>query len=249
VGHLFRKTSITTAKLGRNQYSVRVLLRLCIQIVGAVLIFLFIFGPPSELSTVLGLTTAGLTVVLQDFIISFCGWFVLMGKHGIRVHDWVEIDGIAGEVVDIGMFRTALLETGNWTDKGHPTGRRITFPNSFAIKGQYFNFTTSGQWMWDELTVTVPAAEAYGTVELIHKVVMEETDAESLLAEDEWKRSGRKNGLSQISAQASVNMRPAPGGIDIVTRYVTRASERSKVRSILCQRVLELIHQPPEQVA
>ena len=79
-----------------------------------------------------------------------------MGKNGIRVGDWVEINGVGGEVVEIGLFRTAMLETGNWTDKGHPTGRRVTFINSFAIKGQYFNFSTTGQWMWDEIEVTFP---------------------------------------------------------------------------------------------
>jgi hypothetical protein len=105
------------------------------------------------------LTTAGLTLVLQDFIIAFFGWFVLMGKHGIRVGDWVEINGVGGEVTEIGLFRTTLLETGNWTDKGHPTGRRITILNSFAIRGQYFNFSTAGQWMWDEISVSLPPSD------------------------------------------------------------------------------------------
>ncbi len=101
----------------------------------------------------------GLTVVFQDFILAFFGWFVLMGRNGIRVGDWVEINGVGGEVVEIGLFRTALLETGNWTDKGHPTGRRVTFINNFAITGQYFNFSTAGQWMWDEIGVNVPSGE------------------------------------------------------------------------------------------
>ena len=229
----------------RRMYSVRLISRLSIQVITAVLILFVLFGTPREMPTILGLTTAGLTVVLQDFIISFCGWFVLMGKNGIRVGDWVEINGVGGEVVSIGLFRTSLLETGNWTDRGHPTGRRVAFSNSFAIKGQYFNFSTSGQWMWDEITVTVPNSdEAYATVELIHKAVLEETDKESTLAEDEWKRLGRSNSLSQFSAAAAVNMRPSPGGIDIVVRYVTRAASRYKVRNSIYQRVIELLHKP-----
>jgi small-conductance mechanosensitive channel len=193
--------------------------------------------------TIVGLTTAGLTVVLQDFIISFCGWFILMGKNGIRVGDWVEINGVGGEVVNIGVFRTSLLETGNWTDHGHPTGRRVAFTNSFAIKGQYFNFTTTGQWMWDEITVTVPnSQDAYGTIELIHKAVLEQTAQESHVAEEEWMRLGRDSGLSHFSATASVNMRPSVGGIDILVRYVTRASTRYEIRNLIYQRVIELLH-------
>jgi small-conductance mechanosensitive channel len=227
--------------LDRRFYTYRLLSRLTIQFVAAAIIALIVFGTPSEMPTIVGLTTAGLTVVLQDFIISFCGWFVLMGKNGIRVGDWVEINGVGGEVADIGVFRTSLLETGNWTDHGHPTGRRVAFSNSFAIKGQYFNFTTTGQWMWDEVTVTVPHSEdAYATVELIHKAVLEETLEESKKADEEWKRIG----LSQSGTEAAVNMRPGAGGIDVVVRYVTRAYRRYEMRNRVYERLIELLHKP-----
>src|SRR6266705_3463383 len=113
--------------------------RVALQIVALLFILLVILGPPGQLGTFLGLAGAGLTVALKDFIVGFIGWFVLMGKNGIRLGDWVEINGVTGEVVEIGPFHTVLLETGNWTDSGHPTGRRVTFTNSFAIEGHYFN--------------------------------------------------------------------------------------------------------------
>ena len=93
---------------------------------------------------------------MKDFIVGFFGWFVLMGKDGIRAGDWVEINGVGGEVLKVGFLHTVLLETGNWTDAGHPTGRKVSFVNSFAIEGHYFNFSTSGQWLWDEIEVQVP---------------------------------------------------------------------------------------------
>src|SRR5947207_16012159 len=82
-----------------------------------------------------------------------------MGKNGIRLGDWVEINGVTGEVVELNMFHTVLLETGNWNESGHPTGRRVTFSNSFAIEGHYFNFSTAGQWLWDELKLTIPPGQ------------------------------------------------------------------------------------------
>ena len=120
------------------------------------MILLVLIGVPGQLGTMIGLAGAGLTVALKDFIVAFIGWFVLMGRNGMRLGDWVEINGVSGEVIELGMFHTVLLETGNWTDAGHPTGRRVTFTNSFAIEGHYFNFSTSGQWLWDELSVMVP---------------------------------------------------------------------------------------------
>jgi small-conductance mechanosensitive channel len=215
-----------------------------IQLVTLLLVLLVIFGAPKQVPTILGLATAGLTVVFQDFILAFFGWFVLMGKDGIRVGDWVEINGVGGEVVEIGLFRTVLLETGNWTDKGHPTGRRVTFINNFAVSGQYFNFSTAGQWMWDEISVNVPpGAGSQKTIEAIEHVVFAETQADAKLAELEWKDATRVRGLSQFSAAPSVDLRPASAGIDVLVRYVTRAGNRFEMRNKLYGAVLALLRQ------
>jgi small-conductance mechanosensitive channel len=236
----------------RRLHTLRTIVILGIQIVTLALVLLFIFGAPSQTPTILGLGAAGLTVVFQDFILAFFGWFILMGKNGIRVGDWVEINGVGGEVVEIGLFRTALLETGNWTDKGHPTGRRVTFINNFAITGQYFNFSTTGQWMWDEITVNIPpGADTYKTIDAIHDAVIKETQNDASLAEREWQSSTRQNGLSQFKAAPSVDMRPASSGVDIVVRYVTRAGDRFDMRNRLYQSVIDLLHKQsglsPEQ--
>jgi small-conductance mechanosensitive channel len=231
----------------RRLHTLRTIATLAIQLVTFGLVLLVIFGTPNQVPTILGLGAAGLTVVFQDFILAFFGWFILMGKNGIRVGDWVEINGVGGEVVEIGLFRTALLETGNWTDKGHPTGRRVTFINNFAITGQYFNFSTSGQWMWDEITVNIPPAlDSSKTIEAIHNTVLKETEKDAALAEQEWQKTTGQNGLSQFKATPSVDMRPAASGVDIVVRYVIRAGDRFETRNRLYQSVIDLLHKPDE---
>jgi small-conductance mechanosensitive channel len=226
----------------RQMQTLRSVLQLGIQVVGGLLILLVIFGWPQQVSTVLGLATAGLTIAMQDFILAFFGWFALIGKNGIRVGDWVEIDGVSGEVTEIGLMSTTLLETGDLAERGHPTGRRITFLNSFAIRGKYFNFSTTGQWMWDEITVSIPASdETQEMVERIRKAVEKETEKSAAVAEQEWKRGARGDGLSRFSANPVVNLRPSSSGIDLRVRYVTRASERFVVRNRLYQHVIDLL--------
>lgn len=229
----------------RRKHTLRTILRLSVQLVGLACVLLVTFGIPSQISTILGLTTAGLTVALQSYILAFFGWFILMGTSGIRVGDYVQINGVAGEVVEITLFRTTILETSNWAEKGHPTGRRATFINNFAITGQFFNFSTVGQWMWDEISVSIPAsAESYAKVALLQKAVDEETGQDSQLAEEEWKRLPRKNGMSHANASALVNLRPVGAGVDVLIRYVTRAADRLTVRNRLYERVIEVLHKP-----
>jgi len=218
-----------------------------VRVVALLFILLVIFGPPGQLGTFLGLATAGLTVGLKDFIVGFIGWFVLMGKNGIRLGDWVEINGVTGEVTEIGPFHTVLLETGNWTDSGHPTGRRVTFTNSFAIEGHYFNFSTTGQWLWDELTVVLPAGkENYSIVEAIRKKVEEETRESGQQAEREWRHATNSREMSGFSAKPAISVKPVLGGVEVSVRYITRAHERFLLRAKLNQAAVQLLGGPQE---
>jgi len=216
---------------------------LAVQVVGALAILFIIFGAPQQTSTILGLSTAALTIALQDFVVAFFGWFVLMGKRGMRVGDTVEINGVGGEVTEIGLMSTTLLETGPLSARGYPTGRRISFTNSFAIRGQYFNFSTAGQWMLDQFEVTIPASdETHVLVEEILKAAEEETTANAKLAEQEWKRAGKSDRLRDLGASPSVNLRPSGTNFEVEVRYVTRANEREGTRNRLYRRVIDVLH-------
>ena len=217
------------------------------QLIGALLILIVIFGTPRQIPTVIGLATAGLTVVLKDFIVAFFGWFILMGKNGVRVGDWVEINGVGGEVVEVGLLRTTLLETGNWSESGRPTGRRVAFMNSYAIEDHYFNFSTAGQWLWEELHITLPSGkDPYALRDAIRAAVEEITREDIDLATREWRRLSQLHGsLSTLSAQPAVELRPT-GGLEIVIRYITRAQDRFEMRSRLNQRLLAILHAPSQ---
>lgn len=240
-----RRIMATRALDNRRTQTLQSILQMAVQAVGIVLILIVIFGPPRETPTILGLTTAALTIALQDFIIAFLGWFVLIGRNGIHVGDWVEINGVGGEVIDVRLFNTTLLETGTLAERGLPTGRRITFMNGFAIRGKYFNFSTSGQWMWDEITLSLPASDnVQELLERIHEAVETETQKNASQAELEWKRGAHGSSLSRFSATAVENLRPSGSGIDVLVRYITRASDRFEQRNRLYQKLLEVMRQP-----
>ncbi|HTS25683.1 MAG TPA: mechanosensitive ion channel family protein [Bryobacteraceae bacterium] len=229
----------------RRAHQIRVISRITLQVAAVLAILLIVFGPPTQISTLIGLITAGLTVVMKDFIVAFFGWFTLMGKNGLSVGDWVEIEGVSGTVIEIGLLKTVLLELGNWTETGHPTGRRVAFSNSFAMEGHYFNFSTSGQWLWDELVVTLPVSgDPYGTTDQIRRMVERETQADAAEAAKDWHRATYQHAAGDFSAGPAVNLRPGINGLEVVVRYITRAPQRNAVKSKLFQEIVDLLHKP-----
>jgi small-conductance mechanosensitive channel len=228
----------------RGEHALQTVTRFVTVAIAVVLVLFVVFGSPSQLATVLALAGAGLTVALKDFLVGFFGWFVLIGKNGIRLGDWVEINGIGGEVLEVGLLHTVLLETGNWSDAGHPTGRKVSFVNSFAIEGHYFNFSTTGQWLWDELQILIPqGADPYPVAEAIQRIVEEDTAANAKLAEEEWQRVVPGQAQRSFSAKPAMSVRPTNLGVNVVVRYITRAQERHEVRARLYRAVVELLHQ------
>ena len=238
VDHLAKRISLDRRKMATT----RLLGHFVVQGLGILFIGFVLIGPPSNLSTVIALAGAGLTVALKDFIVAFFGWFVLMGKNGIRVGDWVEINGIGGEVAEIGLLRTVLLETGNWADSGHPTGRRVTFVNSFAIEGHYFNFSTSGQWLWDTLEINIPSGtDPYFLTDSLLALVKKQSEENTREAEKEWRRATHDH-MQAFTAEPALSLRPSQQGTTVIVRYITRANERYATRTQLYQQVVEMLH-------
>jgi small-conductance mechanosensitive channel len=244
----------------RQTQTLRTILEVGLQVIGVIVIILVIFGPPHQTATILGLITAALAIALQDYILAFLGWFSLAGKNGIRVGDMVEINGVCGEVIEIGLMSTTLLETTGLKEKGEPTGRRISFLNSFAIKGTCFNFSSEGQWLWDEITISVPASEyIYAIAASVEQIARQETTESARLAEQEWNHNLPSTSLNRVSAAPIVLLRPSTPFVDVATsidiqiRFVTRAVGRYAVRDRLYQHVIQMLQEqkridmpPPE---
>jgi small-conductance mechanosensitive channel len=116
----------------------------------------------SSFATFAGLLTAGLAVAMQSVLVSVVGYFILIGKYGLRVGDRVQIGGVTGEVIDLGLIRMHLLELTSQEPLG-PTGRVVAFANSivFQSSGGLFRQIPGVNFTWRELTLSLPAGSDY----------------------------------------------------------------------------------------
>ena len=121
----------------------------------------------------------------------------------------------------------------------------MAFSNSFALEGHYFNFSTSNQWLWDELQLPLPATgDPYAMTRQIREIVERETEADAARAAKEWERVTRQYGAQEFTAAPAVNLRPSASGLDAVARYITRAPRRNLVRAELYKALVDLLHKP-----
>ena len=122
----------------------------------AVLALLWLWiGALRQAATFLGLFAAGVAIALGDLLRNIAGWFYLLLRRPWRVDDRIEVDGVAGDVIDIRVFRTTLLEIGNWVDADQSTGRIVHVPNGKALTTTVYNFTEGFGFIWHEVVLRV----------------------------------------------------------------------------------------------
>jgi small-conductance mechanosensitive channel len=129
----------------------------------AVVTGFFFAGALGRVATFAGLLTAGVALALQGVLLSMAGYFFLIGKYGVRVGDRVQISGVTGRVVDIGMVRLHVMELAGGET---PTGRLVAFANSIVFQpaAGLFKQIPGTNFVWHEVTVTLPPGSDYAAI-------------------------------------------------------------------------------------
>jgi small-conductance mechanosensitive channel len=118
-----------------------------------------------SIATFAGLLTAGIALALQNVIQSVVGYFFLIGRYGIRAGDRVQIGGVSGDVIDVGLVRIHLMEMGG-AAADTPTGRVVAFSNSIVFQPTpgLFKKIPGTNFAWHEITLSLPADANFTTV-------------------------------------------------------------------------------------
>lgn len=109
----------------------------------------------SNVMVALGVAGAGIAFALQEVIVSVAGWFALSFGRFYTIGDRVQLGGIQGDVIDIGVLRTTLMEIGDWVKGGQYNGRIVRIANSYIFKEPVFNYSADFPFIWDEIAVPI----------------------------------------------------------------------------------------------
>ncbi len=166
-GEAWRRAILRYIQETRRRYQFLLLGKILIWLTVGVIIALTFTTELGSVATFAGLLTAGVAVAMQSVILSVAGYFFLIGKYGIRVGDRVQISGVTGEVVDIGLVRLHLLELGSGGTDAQPSGRVVAFANSvvFQPSSGVFKQISGASFVWHEVNLTFSPESNYRLVQ------------------------------------------------------------------------------------
>jgi len=186
-----------------------------------------------------GILAAGVAVALQDVFKNFAGSLIIFITGTYHVGDRIEINSKIGDVVDIGIFYTTLLETNEWINGDQATGRLSIIPNSLVLSGVVNNYTRDHPYIWDEIGIPITYDSDWkGALRIIEKVIDAETKEITIKSETSVSKLSDKYYLPQKSTEPTVFVTLTDNWVNMNIRYITEVRQRRIVRDKLSRILL-----------
>ena len=195
-----------------------------------------------RLSFAFGVAGAGVAVALQDVLASIAGAFSIGFSKLYALGDRVQIGDTRGDVIDIGLLRTTLLETGNWVSRDLYNGRIVRIPNSTVLKGSVFNYSQGFHFIWDEIKVLLTTtSDCQFAREMLLRVAKEAIGEYLLEAQTSWKAMSDNYRSANPPLDPTVSLAVIGGSLEFTVSYVVDYTKRVAMQDQLFTRVVEEI--------
>jgi small-conductance mechanosensitive channel len=195
-----------------------------------------------RLSFALGIAGAGLAVALQDVVASVAGAFAIAFSALYAVGDRVQIGDTRGDVIDVGLLRTTLMETGNWVGSDRYNGRIARIPNSSVLKGPVFNYSQGFQFVWDEIKVVLSATSDWQLARETFLRLANQAVGEYLVeAQRSWQEISDNYQSANPPLEPSVTLIVNGGSFEFTISYVVGYTRRTAMKDELFTRIVEQV--------
>ena len=193
-----------------------------------------------QLTVVFGVVGAGIAFALQEVIASFAGWLAISSGQFYKPGDRVQLGGIMGDVIDISILRTTVMEIGAWVKADQYNGRIVRIANSFVFKEPVFNYSADFAFVWDEITISVKYGSDHRLArQLLQQVATEVVGEYVPQAQAEWKNLVRKYLIEDARIDPLVTLVTNDNWIEFTLRYVVDYKARRIKKDQLFTRILD----------
>jgi len=193
-----------------------------------------------SLTTIIGLTGAGLAVALHQVILNVIGWLFIVIVKPFEVGHRIEWGSVKGDVIDVRVFHTVLLEIGNWVDADQSTGRIVHCPNGSIFNQPLHNYSEGFEFIWNEIRILVTFESDWKKARaILLKHAQKEAEAHQALVQQRFRRMSKRYMIRQGKLTPIVYVTIADSGVELTLRYLTDAWQRRTSTDEICRGILE----------
>ncbi len=194
------------------------------------------------LTVALGVAGAGIAFALQEVIASFAGWLAIMFGSFYKPGDRVQLGGIKGDVMDIGVLRTTIMETGQWVDGDLYNGRIVLIANSFVFKEPVFNYSGDFPFLWDEIKIPIQYGSNYDKTNAILLAIGNEVAGDlTSQSKEKWTQLQSKFRLEDAQTEPMVSLIANDNWVEFTLRFVVSYKKRRATKTELFTKILKQI--------
>ena len=233
-----------------TRYRVRKLITFVGYLAGILFITIVFSDQLGHLTVAFGVAGAGVAFALQEVIASVGGWVEISLGHFYQIGDRVQVGGIMGDVIDIGVLRTTLMECGQWVNSDLYNGRIVRIANSFVFKEPVFNYSAHFPFLWDEITVPVKYGSDYRLArDTLQRVADEVVGDYATHARAAWKGVVERYLIEEETVEPTVTLIANDNWMEFTVRYVVDYKRRRVTKDQFFARILEELDKTDGRVA
>jgi small-conductance mechanosensitive channel len=193
-----------------------------------------------RLSVALGVVGAGVALALQDVVASIAGAFSIGFSKLYSVGDRVQIGDTRGDVIDIGLLRTTVMETGNWVSMDLYNGRIVRIPNSTVLKGSVFNYSQGFRFIWDQIRVLfTTTSDCQLSREMLLRVAKDAIGDYWVDAQASWKTMSDNYRSANPPLEPTIALVVNSGSLEFTVSYVVDYVKRTAMQDKLFTKIVE----------
>ena len=243
-GDLWRRLILRYIQEPRRRHQQLLVRTLAVWILAVAVVALTFVTEFSSFAAFAGFITAGLAVAMQSVLLSMVGYFLLIGKYGLRIGDRVQIGAVSGEVISLGLVRMHLMEL-NPQGPLEATGRVVAFPNSivFQAANGLFRQIAGVDFVWHEATLALPAGSDYAAIKAKLLGALNE-----VLSENHEELTRQTQQLEKATASTTVvkpvpqvQLRFSPAGVEALVRYPVHLQNQADTDERVSQAILKVL--------
>jgi small-conductance mechanosensitive channel len=242
IAQLIKKGLNKTVKNNDNKYKARKAVSL-ISYIFMVALILFVYSDKlGNVGVALGVAGAGIAFALQELIITLAGWLNIVMSGTVSIGQRVKIGDIKGDIIDIGVMRTTIMEVGEWIDGDLYNGCIVSVANSFVFKENVHNYSAEYPFLWDELTIPIRTESDYKKAKEVFTNVLNSICGDyATKSQSQWKELSNKYKVEDAQVQPMVTLKFDQSWITFTLRYIVDYKKRRGTKDLIFTTVLDEI--------